>query len=43
MKAAVIEERNRLVVKDIPDPTMSDCDALCDILYGVTCSGTDTP
>jgi threonine dehydrogenase-like Zn-dependent dehydrogenase len=41
MKAAVIEERNRLVVKDIPEPAMGDYDALCDILYGAICSGTD--
>jgi threonine dehydrogenase-like Zn-dependent dehydrogenase len=41
MKAAVIEELNRLVVKEIPDPEVGEYDALCEILYGATCSGTD--
>lgn len=41
MKAAVIEDLNQLVVKDIPEPAMGDYDALCDILFGATCSGTD--
>lgn len=41
MKAAVIEELNRLVIKEIPEPPVGDYDALCEILYGATCSGTD--
>ena len=42
MKAAVVEAPNQLVVKDIPDPQAGDYEALCEILYGATCSGTDT-
>ncbi len=41
MKAAVVEEPGRLVVRDVPDPVMGDYDALCEGLYGATCSGTD--
>jgi threonine dehydrogenase-like Zn-dependent dehydrogenase len=41
MKAAVIQELNRLVIEEIPEPEMGDYDARCDILYGATCSGTD--
>ncbi len=42
MKAAVVEGPNRLVVRDIPEPRMGEYDALCEILYGAVCSGTDT-
>ncbi len=31
-----------LVVRDVPVPEISDYFALCKILYGATCSGTDT-
>jgi len=41
MKAAVVEERGRLVVRDVPDPEMGEYDALCEILYGATCTATD--
>ena len=41
MKAAVIESKNNLVVKDIDMPTMGDYDVLCEILYGGVCAGTD--
>ena len=42
MKAAVIERHPELVVKEIPEPAVGDYDAFCEILYGATCSGTDT-
>ncbi|MGB2820620.1 MAG: alcohol dehydrogenase catalytic domain-containing protein, partial [Phycisphaerae bacterium] len=42
MKAAVVEGPNRLVVRDVPEPRMGEYDALCEILYGAMCSGTDT-
>ncbi|MCJ7736141.1 MAG: zinc-binding dehydrogenase [Anaerolineae bacterium] len=41
MKAAVIEANNILTVKDVPEPAVGDYDALVDILYGATCTGTD--
>lgn len=42
MKAAVVESPNRLVVKNVPEPTVGEYDALCELLYGATCSGTDS-
>jgi threonine dehydrogenase-like Zn-dependent dehydrogenase len=42
MKAAVVEAPGRLVVRDIPAPQPGAYDALCEILYGATCSGTDS-
>lgn len=41
MKAAVVEEPGRLVVREVPEPVMGDYDCLCQGLYGATCSGTD--
>ena len=41
MKAAVIESPGIVTVKDIRAPEMGEYDALCEILYGATCSGTD--
>lgn len=41
MKAAVIEKLGELVVREVPEPVMGEHDALCEILYGATCSGTD--
>ncbi len=41
MKAAIIEKPGVLTVHDIPMPEMGDYDALCEILYGATCTGTD--
>ena len=41
MKAAVIEEPGRLSVLDIAVPEIGEYDALCALLYGATCSGTD--
>ena len=42
MKAAVVEGPNRLVVRDLPVPEIGEYEALCEILYGAVCSGTDT-
>jgi len=41
MKAAVIESPGILVVREVPDPQIGEYDALCQILYGATCTGTD--
>ena len=41
MKAALVEKPGVLTVKDIPEPEMGDYDALCRVLYGTTCVGTD--
>jgi len=42
VKAAVVEAPNRLVVRDLPEPRPGDYQALCELLYGATCSGTDS-
>ncbi len=42
MQAAVVEGPNRLVVKSIPEPRPGEYQALCELLYGATCSGTDS-
>jgi L-iditol 2-dehydrogenase len=42
MRAAVVEKPGTLVVREVPEPVMGDYDALCDILYGATCTGTDS-
>jgi D-arabinose 1-dehydrogenase-like Zn-dependent alcohol dehydrogenase len=41
MKAAVVQEPGKLIVRDIPMPKPGPYDALCRLLYGATCSGTD--
>ena len=41
MKAAVVEKPNVLKVMEIPEPEMGEYDALCEILYGAICTGTD--
>ena len=41
MKAAIIERANELVVRDIPMPVVGPYDALCELLFGATCTGTD--
>jgi threonine dehydrogenase-like Zn-dependent dehydrogenase len=41
MKAAIIMEPGRLIVREIHEPAVGDYDALCEILYGATCTGTD--
>lgn len=41
MKAAVVEQPGVLAVHDIPAPRVGPYDALCEILYGASCSGTD--
>ena len=42
MKAAVIEKYGTITLRDLPTPVMGDYDALCELLFGATCSGTDT-
>jgi L-iditol 2-dehydrogenase len=41
MKAAIIEKFGSIVIRDIPDPVPGDYEALCELLYGSTCTGTD--
>lgn len=41
MKAAIVEEPNVLTVRDIPAPQAGPYAALCEMLYGATCTGTD--
>ena len=41
MKAAIVERPDVLAVRDIPQPQAGDYDALCELLYGATCTGTD--
>ncbi len=42
MRAAIVEGPEKLVVRDVPEPTMGDYQARCEILFGATCSGTDS-
>ncbi len=42
MKAAIVEKPGELTVREIPEPTVGPYDALCEMLYGATCTGTDT-
>jgi len=41
MKAAIIERPHELVVREIHEPVVGEYEALCEILYGATCTGTD--
>jgi L-iditol 2-dehydrogenase len=41
MRAGVVEGPGVLVVREVPLPEMGEYDALCELLYGATCSGTD--
>jgi 2-desacetyl-2-hydroxyethyl bacteriochlorophyllide A dehydrogenase len=41
MKAAVVEKIGLLRVKKVSEPQMDEYDALCEILYGTICPGTD--
>lgn len=42
MKAALVEKFGSIVVREVEDPKMGDYDALCELLYGATCTGTDS-
>lgn len=41
MRAAVVERPGTLAVRDLPEPEVGPYDALCDLLFGATCTGTD--
>jgi D-arabinose 1-dehydrogenase-like Zn-dependent alcohol dehydrogenase len=41
MKAAVVEKPGVLTVREVPKPRPGPYDALCELLYGATCTGTD--
>ena len=42
MKAAIVEKPGTLTVRQVKDPVPGDYDALCELLYGATCTGTDS-
>jgi len=43
MKVAVLEKANLLKIWDnLPQPDVGEYDALCELLFGATCSGTDS-
>ena len=42
MKAAIVEEPGILKIREVPEPVPDEYDALCELLYGATCTGTDT-
>lgn len=42
MQAAVLHEPGKLVVETVPDQELGEYDALCRILFGTVCTGTDT-
>jgi D-arabinose 1-dehydrogenase-like Zn-dependent alcohol dehydrogenase len=41
LKAAVIEKFGSLSVREVPEPEPGEYEALCQLLYGATCTGTD--
>jgi L-iditol 2-dehydrogenase len=41
MKAAVVEEPGRLVIRDLPEPGFGPYQARCQLLFGSVCTGTD--
>lgn len=42
MKAAVVTRKGVLEVRDVPVPRPGPYHALCELVYGATCTGTDT-
>jgi L-iditol 2-dehydrogenase len=42
MKAAVVHGPGQLRVEDMPEPHAGEYDALCELLFGATCTGTDS-
>ena len=42
MKAAVVLKAGEIAVLDLPEPSMGDYEARCEILCGSVCAGTDT-
>lgn len=42
MKASVVEKPNVLNVREIPEVVPGEYDAVCEILFGATCAGTDS-
>lgn len=42
MKAAIVENPGAITVAEMPEPQVGDYDALCELLYGATCTGTDS-
>lgn len=41
MKAAVVSQKGRLEVWEVPTPQVGPYDVLCRLCYGATCAGTD--
>lgn len=42
MKVAMVESANVLKVREVPQPQPGEYEALCELLFGATCSGTDS-
>lgn len=42
MKAALIVKHGSITVQDMPEPQVGPYDAHCELLYGATCTGTDS-
>ena len=42
MRAALVEKLGSLVVRTVPDPRPGPYEALCELVYGATCTGTDS-
>ncbi|MBI5833956.1 MAG: zinc-binding dehydrogenase [Armatimonadetes bacterium] len=42
MLAAVVEGPGQLVVREMPEPRPGPYEALCELVYGASCTGTDT-
>ena len=42
MKAAVVQKAGEIAILDLPEPSMGDYEARCEILCGSVCAGTDT-
>ena len=42
MQAAIIRQFGTLAVEEMPEPRLGAYDALCALLYGATCTGTDS-
>ncbi|MEI6519069.1 MAG: zinc-binding dehydrogenase [bacterium] len=42
MKAAVVESAGKLIVRELSVPEMGEYEAMCELLFGAVCTGTDT-
>ncbi len=42
MRAAIVDGPGSLSVGDVPEPAVGNYESLCQLLYGATCTGTDS-